>query len=94
MPRRKDPVADLHAHRQRVADLNAKEEALLGEAAKSLGLEMIEAGLDQWSAKDRALGLKRLAAEGPQRSVKQTAKAETNGAAMAGSETPPAGGQS
>ncbi|MEM1037771.1 MAG: hypothetical protein AAGI14_13530, partial [Pseudomonadota bacterium] len=56
MPRRKDPVADLKAHRQRVADMATKENELMDEASRALGREMIAAGLDDWSAKDRLMG--------------------------------------
>ena len=93
MPRRKDPVADLKTHRQRVADMAKKENELMDEASRALGREMIAAGLDDWSAKDRLMGLKRLAEEGPTGPPKGSAKAQSNGAAGAGSETPPAGSQ-
>lgn len=93
MPRRKDPVADLKAHRERIADMATKETELVDEASRALGREMIDAGLNDWSAKDRLMSLKRLAEEGPAGPPKGSAKAQSNGAAGAGSEAPPAGSQ-
>ena len=52
MPRAKDPIADLKAHRDRQADLKAKEKKLKTDAAQFLGELMMKAGLDAWSSQD------------------------------------------
>lgn len=92
MPRAKNPIADLAAHRDKLADLSEKQADLERSAAEFLGRMMLKAGLDRWS--DTSLksvinrlgklgeekGLTALSATSTKRSTETGAKAAVAGA--------------
>lgn len=88
MPRTKDPIADLKAHRERAASLRAKEKKLRSEAAQFLGELVLKAGLDEWETNDLRTFLDHAAANGPALSIK-TAASVRNGSL---NEVPEKGG--
>ena len=64
MPRAKNPINDLAAHRAKRADLDAREEQLKRDAAEYLGGLMMKAGLDTWPEKTLREVISLLAKEG------------------------------
>lgn len=75
MPRAKDPIADLKAHRERAASLKAKEKKLRSEAAQFLGELVLKAGLGEWETTDLKTFLDHAAANGAELSIKTAASA-------------------
>mgnify|MGYP001798320282 CR=1 FL=1 len=69
MPRAKNPIADLAAHRDKLAQLNDKQTQLEREAAEFLGRLMLKAGLDQWEDKVLRLAIARLGKLGADKSL-------------------------
>lgn len=88
MPRAKDPIADLKAHRERAASLKAKEKKLRSEAAQFLGELVLKAGLGEWETNDLKTFLDHAAANGAELSIK-TAASVQSGLSM---EVPEKGG--
>ena len=85
MPRAKDPIADLKAHRARAEKLKAKEKSLRSEAAQFLGELVLKAGLDTWEAKDLREFLDVAAANGAELSLKASREAGKSTPATTGS---------
>jgi len=52
MPRAKDPLQDLKAHRDRQAEMQSKEEGLRSDAVMFLGELMMKEGLGDWPTRD------------------------------------------
>lgn len=87
MPRAKDPIADLKAHRDRQAELAAREETLRTEAALFLGELMIRSELGGWEAKH----LKALIGKAGKMGAEAALSALDGGATLRPGRLPPAG---
>lgn len=69
MPRAKNPIADLAAHRDKLAQLSDKQIELEREAAEFLGRLMLKAGLDHWDDKVLRSVIVRLGKLGAEKSL-------------------------
>lgn len=69
MPRAKNPIADLAAHRERLAQLNEKQVDLERCAAEFLGGLMLKAGLDRWSEKSLKTAITKLGQLGEEKGL-------------------------
>lgn len=69
MPRAKNPIADLAAHRERLAELNEKQVDLERNAAEFLGSLMLKASLDRWDDKALRTAISRLAKLGEEKAL-------------------------
>lgn len=69
MPRAKNPIADLAAHRDKLAELNEKQVDLERGAAEFLGSLMLKAGLDRWDDKALRSAISRLGKLGEEKGI-------------------------
>lgn len=69
MPRAKNPIADLAAHREKLAELNEKQVDLERSAAEFLGSLMLKAGLDRWDNKALRSAISRLGKLGEEKGL-------------------------
>ncbi|MEL7042516.1 MAG: DUF6437 family protein [Pseudomonadota bacterium] len=85
MPRAKNPIADLAAHREKLAEFSNKQSQLEDHAASYLGRLMLKAGLDHWDDKALKTAITRLGKLGEEKgltllSQSLTKRASGNGA--------------
>ena len=69
MPRAKNPIADLTAHREKLAELSDKQVDLERSAAEFLGSLMLKAGLDRWNDKSLKSAITRLGQMGEEKGL-------------------------